>query len=287
LIDEGVFKRSQVGDGVLAEAAAQRPDRLASPQAIAEVCRSLLSPFPRHEATMNPWDPMEGESAAAYRAARIYFEMGQSRSLHEVSRRITRQTQGKPTARAKQPDGSKNPNGAVTGYSKRFHWVERARAYDAHLVQSDDQARIDAKAKVALSVEERRQQVAEQGREIAQAFKVKLLQMIAWPLSETTTTTTVSQDGTTITNVTTVSPTNWRIRDAAPLLKVASDLERLVLGMPNRVVIQTPGDVTPPDPLQAEEDNNRIPPDLAAEFLDSAARRALQFEGRDDAQPEG
>lgn len=82
----------------------------------------------------HPWDRLPAETARAFEAFQIYLELGPSRSLDETSRLFY----GKPgneqaTDRQRKSSKTGRPPGQVTSYSRRFRWVERAAAYDAHI----------------------------------------------------------------------------------------------------------------------------------------------------------
>lgn len=61
-----------------------------------------------------PWEQQPGESTAAYAMATAYFELGPLRSLARVAHIF-----------------GKSP-GTIGGYSRRYGWVARARAYDQY-----------------------------------------------------------------------------------------------------------------------------------------------------------
>lgn len=65
---------------------------------------------------MNPWDRLQGESAAAYEAFRQYLEMP-SRVAAKVG-----ENSGKPAT--------------IEKWSAKWHWAERAAAFDSSLVEA-------------------------------------------------------------------------------------------------------------------------------------------------------
>lgn len=65
------------------------------------------------------WERQKNESSKAYAAFCIYRDLGVERSLEKVA-----QNRGKP--------GSKS---WLNTWSTKYHWVERARAYDDYLEQ--------------------------------------------------------------------------------------------------------------------------------------------------------
>lgn len=75
-----------------------------------------------------PWERRPEESAAAFRAAQTYFNLGPSRSIDAVAALLTRQGKGKDQARK-----GKTACGSFTKWSATHKWRERAAAWDAHL----------------------------------------------------------------------------------------------------------------------------------------------------------
>lgn len=73
-----------------------------------------MKPADQPDQTAAPWEQQPGESITAYAMATAYFELGPQRSLARVARLF-----GKST-------------GTIGGYSRRYGWVARARAYDQH-----------------------------------------------------------------------------------------------------------------------------------------------------------
>lgn len=231
---------------------------------------------------MKAWEQQPGETSQAYRAARIYFDLGPGRTLLLTTQKVATASES-PRRPTKAP---RSPSGSIKGWAKQWRWAKRAQAFDQTLDSAGDQARIAERENQATVQERRRAQVIEDGWIAAQQTKVKAIQMLHGPLYETTTETTRSPDGTTVTVVTQI-PTNWRIRDAAVLLRLASDLERLSLGMPTRVEVPRSTPEAPPvDQAQADLDNGRVPQHLADAWLDMAAKEALDYQGYSGAQPE-
>ena len=137
-------------------------------------------------------------------------------------------------------------------------------------------------------LEQRRAAVAEVEWKVSQSLWLRLDEMLRFPIGETTIETKVSEDGHTTTVIHHHPTTNWRPRDVAALARAASDLKRLAAGMPTRIAVQgnqNPDAPPPVDQTQADADN-RVPPDLAADWLDLAAGKALDHQGLRDAQPD-
>ncbi len=63
------------------------------------------------------WERLPNESSKAYQAFCIYRDLGAERSLDKVA-----QNRGKPGSRS-----------WLDSWSTKYHWVERARAYDDYL----------------------------------------------------------------------------------------------------------------------------------------------------------
>ena len=68
-------------------------------------------------AKAEPWERQPGESAKAFEAFRIYCEMQEERSVRAVGQRLVK-------------SGS-----LISRWSSQYNWVERARAYDNHLLK--------------------------------------------------------------------------------------------------------------------------------------------------------
>jgi hypothetical protein len=90
---------------------------------------------------MNPWEPQQKESMPAYAAFAEYRDLGPERSIEAVSRKVSKSLP------------------LLKRWSSRWSWVERAKAYDAHL----DEIRRTA----------REQSIAKQARKIMSADEVR------------------------------------------------------------------------------------------------------------------
>jgi hypothetical protein len=73
------------------------------------------------------WDRQENESYPAYRAFSIYRDLGSDRSIDHAWRKFT----SKP---------SKGAPGTWNLWCSKHQWVERAAAYDAHLIDIEREA---------------------------------------------------------------------------------------------------------------------------------------------------
>ena len=162
------------------------------------------------------WDRQPGESAQAYEAARLYFDMGAQRSLEQVRRKL-----------GKSKD-------LMERWSARWAWVDRAAAWDAMLRARDLAAREAAQAAEAERWAARRAAEAEREWAFAEQLMERARAMLAFPLQ----TRELAEDGHTII----VKPARWAIRDAAGMADTAAKLARLAAGMETgRETLQGPG----------------------------------------------
>jgi hypothetical protein len=75
-----------------------------------------MSPFPQ------PWEQRDGESVQAYLAFVTYRDLRAERSIDHAYRAVT----GQRTS-------NKRASGRFTEWSQKFHWKDRAEAYDSYL----------------------------------------------------------------------------------------------------------------------------------------------------------
>lgn len=109
------------------------------------------------------WDQQQGESAQAHEAARLYFGLGADRSLEVVAQKLTKSTT------------------IIKRWSTRWTWVERARAYDQHLADIEQERREQAVAAEADKWAARRAEQRDSDWALAQGLKVtaaKLIQQV-------------------------------------------------------------------------------------------------------------
>lgn len=184
------------------------------------------------------WDRQPSESAPAYEAARMYFDMGAARSCDAVARQCSKHVS------------------LMLRWSQRHRWTERAAAYDAMLRTREAGQREAAQAAEAETWARRRAEEAEQEWEFARALMEKARMMLRFPLQ-----TTTSEDGKTV-----VHPARWTLRDIPALLDCAAKLARLAAGMEQgRQTLQGPNG----EPLF-------LPADVVAALAEIAALAAAQ-----------
>lgn len=144
---------------------------------------------------MKPWEPKTGESPPAYQAFAEYRDLGESRSLEAVARLLSKSSQ------------------LLKRWSAKWSWVERVKAYDAHMDEIEQRGREKALTKKA-------EDWATRELEMAGLLYDKAKAMLAFPLARTK-----SRDGQTI-----VEPADWRMRDAASIAEAGVKMERLARG---------------------------------------------------------
>jgi len=147
------------------------------------------------------WQRQPGESAQAYAGFVCYRDLAPgTRSLARV---------GQECGKSKS---------LLERWSVRWRWVERVRAYDAHLAAVEQAAREQALAAEAARWAERRRQEREEEWAVAQ----QLIKMLAHPLTKET----VGEDGRTV-----VEPARWTVKDAATYASAGAKLARLAAEM--------------------------------------------------------
>jgi hypothetical protein len=110
---------------------------------------------------LKPWERQPNESPQAYEAAFAYFEMGADRSVRAVGRRLRK-------------SGS-----VISKWSARWHWVERAAAYDRSLTAVAVDAAAAERAREAAKWERRRAKTREQDWKLAKALRAKAKAILA------------------------------------------------------------------------------------------------------------
>jgi len=174
-----------------------------------------------------PWEQQPGESSRAFSAFRAWLDQspGSGRPILAAYRTFS----GRPEA--------KKPPGYFRTWIENFHWPARAQEYDRYLFRVEQQARIEALRQQQMKWAERKEQVLEEDFQDAAKLRQRVKEILALPLvKQTLTNTQVSEDGMTILNTYEVQPINVRAADAGTLLKLASDIQRIALGMATSIV---------------------------------------------------
>jgi hypothetical protein len=138
------------------------------------------------------------ESSKAYAAAKIYFELGSERTLKKVAAKI-----------GKSEDLMKR-------WSARYHWADRAVAFNAWQAQIEQRAREKKAMERAELWADREEQSREADYQLSVKMRKKASSMLDFPLASVTKTV----DGTT----TTVHPGDWDMATPARLAETASKL---------------------------------------------------------------
>ena len=158
----------------------------------------------------NSWDRQPGEPTLWWGRFDRYRALGTERTVTTVYNEWRRSVD--------KPERQK-PDHRWYGASQRWHWPERAAAWDAH--QHD------------LAMRQWEERAAElRGREwqAAQALLEKAEQMLKFPLVSVRHEDEIGPDGRP-TAVTVLEPGDWRVVDAARMAEVASKLARLAAEM--------------------------------------------------------
>ena len=141
---------------------------------------------------------MRGESAKAYEAALVYFEMRASRSLAAVARRLEKHVSH------------------MERWSKRHDWVTRATAFDRHL-DAEEQKQFEREELAQFQKwRQRAAELAEREYQLGQKLVSKAEKMLDLPLTRT-----ITEDGKTV-----IQPTRWTVKDAPRLAKEGKALSR-------------------------------------------------------------
>ena len=150
------------------------------------------------------WLRQSNESAKAYEAARTYFEMGASRSLEVVRRKLGKSKE------------------ICERWSSKYDWVARARAYDDHQQELQEKAREKAAEIEAEKWARRREELRDEEWKLAEQIHARLSQMLQFPVYE-------------LENVgekTIIKPLRWSIRDVSRLAETVTKLYRTSSGLP-------------------------------------------------------
>lgn len=187
-----------------------------------------------------PWDRIKGESEEAYRAFVAYRDLGVDRTL-EAARQVLKKNSGYYRV--------------IGGWSGRWSWVERVRAWDSHLQAERDKVT----AAEARKWEQRRLAAREANFGLAEKLQERVQKLLEMPTVQKRS-TVVGDDGRT--TVTVWEPARWTQRDLAIMAKTASDLgEAALYSLQERNTRQIIADVTSHD---ADRDRSEFDAILSA-----------------------
>lgn len=118
---------------------------------------------------MRAWEPEPGESAKAFRAFKLYRDMGSERSLART---------------AETYYGSRSNLAQIRVWSSKFHWVARVRAYDAWLEMVANDAIERYQQEKATEFAARQARIREKWLEAAEVVADNMLTMAQYPLTK-------------------------------------------------------------------------------------------------------
>ncbi len=175
-----------------------------------------------------PYMRWPDESGPAYAAFQAYMNMHFSeRTLTEAYRR------------ARNRPHVNTASGTWSMWFQKYHWAERASAWDAELARVEREAMLREAALRAQRWADRRLQLIEQEWEDAQRMREMGLQMLNHSITQTVETTEeLTDNGLQVINQ--VKPVGWRMRDAALFLTKASDIGRRAANMATDLVAEAP-----------------------------------------------
>lgn len=153
--------------------------------------------------THNEWDRQPSESARAFAAFCVYRDDGPGRSLRGVV------------------DKTGTKLAQIGVLSRRYRWVSRVEAYDAHMARLEQAAREQALEAEAQKWAQRRLEQREREWETAKTLQERAMQMLAHPMTRTKT-----EDGKSV-----IVPAGWWMRDIPAFVDLASKLARLASEM--------------------------------------------------------
>ena len=150
-----------------------------------------------------------GESAQAYEAAKLYFEMAANRSLEAVAQKL-------------------NKSRSLLGrWSQRWQWVERAADYDRHVEEQRERELQQARATEAQKWMERDSALRERFYKLGEMILEKTERMIR-EFPERDVMRTESRDGQT---VKLIIKTQHSLSGLAQMLGTGAELQRLAVGI--------------------------------------------------------
>jgi hypothetical protein len=190
-----------------------------------------------------PWEQQPDEGDRAFAAARLYFEMGKTRSLRAAAEKLDKSYT------------------IVGRWSEKYHWVARARAFDAYLHDLEMQMMETEVKDRAKKWADRREKLLEREWETAEKLLERADAMMKFPLARQTT----SDDGKTII----VEPARWNVATALKTLDLASRLGRLAVG---EVTERTSASNTVTVESKSEMNFSKFTDDELETFLDLVAK---------------
>lgn len=162
------------------------------------------------------WDrPLPEEPSRAYQAAMAYFQMGPDRSHEKVAEMFRKSV------------------GLIGRWSRRWHWVSRAREYDTYRATEEIKARSEAVKAATRRWSDQNVKRVDDALDLAEKIKAKVKEIVGKQLNEL----------------------EYTLKDAGTLVKAIIELERFALDLTEGVRAD-PGvrtDLTPAEQSAALE----------------------------------
>lgn len=177
--------------------------------------------------TLKPWERQPGETQRAYEWFRAWLETDppKSRSFLATYRATTGRSEVKSLP------------GYFRDWITKNRWAERARQYDQFLNRQREREANAQRLERAKLWEGRREQVADEGWELAQALIEKSKEILKTPTFQQKVTREIeAPDGRTIVQQITVEPGRFSIRDAGRMIQIADQLRRLSADMATEII---------------------------------------------------
>jgi hypothetical protein len=172
---------------------------------------------------------MVGESGPAYTAFLIYRDLGPRRTINAAYAHHKAQTA--PRDLSAGPHKAPKAPGTWKLWARTHHWDERARAWDAHRSQIEQDARDKALAAAVETAEAewaaRRHHIRERAHGLALKLFEKAEQMLAMPIVRRKT----EDNG----QIVIFEPAKWSFGTVATFLEIANKTARLAANMPLEV----------------------------------------------------
>jgi len=149
------------------------------------------------------WLRRDDETAKAYAAASLYFEMGAKRSLEAAAQKCIKNVS------------------LLRRWSVKHQWLKRAKAYDAHLDAIAQKAIDKTAEKGAIDWQKERNRIRMEALQNSKLLVRKAIAMLNFPLV-----TKRVRGGITI-----VEPVRWSMTDAVKFVETADKLQRLAAEM--------------------------------------------------------
>lgn len=177
---------------------------------------------------VKPWHRRKDETDRAFEAFRVFFELGEARSVMDAYRLYS------------GIEKAKIPSGGFSAWATTYEWAARARAYDLWQNEKEDVATVKAMEKAAMTTADLREDVNRRALTARDKLYEKAYAILSLPLTkQTIQREEKNKDGVVVKQEITIEPINFRLRDAVPMLALADRFGRLATGQEtSRTLIQ-------------------------------------------------